>query len=109
MTAKLYTFDGKTMTISEWSEHTGITRSTLCKRICSGWPIERALTEPVDHRMGGGDRGQTYTFNGETLTIPQWARKLGFRASMLRERIIQLGWPIERALTQPSRRKAANQ
>lgn len=39
---------GESKTLSEWSEHTGIRKDTLRRRICVyGWDIDRALTEPV--------------------------------------------------------------
>lgn len=44
-----HTFDGKTMTLSEWSEHLGVRVETLRTRQSKGWPIERVLTS-TDHR-----------------------------------------------------------
>jgi len=42
------TLNGKTATIAEWSDITGIKFITIWRRINAyGWPIERALTEPV--------------------------------------------------------------
>ena len=42
------TFNGETMTLTEWADKIGIKRSTLCTRLKTyGWPVERALTEPV--------------------------------------------------------------
>lgn len=44
----LIEFKGKVHTLSQWAEITGINRSTISRRICKlGWPVERALTEPV--------------------------------------------------------------
>lgn len=41
-------FNGKKMTLSQWSRELGIPKSTLHNRIrVHGWSIERALTEPV--------------------------------------------------------------
>ncbi len=40
------TFNSKTMTLSEWSRHTGILIQTICNRLNrQNWSIERALTE----------------------------------------------------------------
>lgn len=41
------------------------------------------------------------TLAGETLTVSEWARRLGLNVSSLLERI-QTGWPIEKALTTPN-------
>lgn len=38
---------GRTKTLIEWSEITGIPRDTLSNRLNSGWPVEIALTKPV--------------------------------------------------------------
>ena len=46
----LLTYNGETHTISEWAEIVGMKRDTLKKRIYYGWPIEKALTEPVKQR-----------------------------------------------------------
>lgn len=41
------------------------------------------------------------TFQGETLTLSEWARKAKIPMKKLWWRIVTDGWPIERALTQP--------
>lgn len=40
------THDGRTATVAEWAERTGLERKTLEYRIRVGWPAERALTTP---------------------------------------------------------------
>lgn len=42
------TFDGKTMCVSAWAELLNMNRATLNQRLKKGWPIEKALTTPVD-------------------------------------------------------------
>jgi len=39
------------------------------------------------------------TYNGLTMTIPRWARKLGIKRSTLGMRIYKYGWSIEKSLT----------
>ena len=46
-TTKQITMDGCTRSIAQWAEELGIDVSTLGKRLKHGWPVERALTEPV--------------------------------------------------------------
>lgn len=48
---------------------------------------------------------RNYTYNGETHNITDWARKLDVSEDMLRERLVVLGWDIEKALTTPSRKR----
>ena len=40
-------YAGKTMCLFDWAEEVGIGRQTLTYRLKAGWPIDRALTEPV--------------------------------------------------------------
>lgn len=44
------TFKGETKILVEWSETLGINYNTLTKRLNSGWPIEKALTEEIEKR-----------------------------------------------------------
>jgi hypothetical protein len=43
---------------------------------------------------------RTITLNGETLTIPQWAKRLNMGAHAIRYRL-NTGWSVEEALTTP--------
>ena len=43
----LLTYDGKTMTITEWSREVGINYNTLLKRLRLSWKIENALFQLV--------------------------------------------------------------
>lgn len=38
------TFNGETLTLSQWVRRTGIAKNTLRNRLAAGWPIEIALT-----------------------------------------------------------------
>lgn len=44
------TYNGKTQTIKQWSEETGISYSTIRMRIVSGKSVEEALTAKVDSK-----------------------------------------------------------
>lgn len=46
----LLRFNGSEKTMAEWSDITGIPYFTLANRIYHGWTVERALTQPVDHK-----------------------------------------------------------
>jgi hypothetical protein len=39
------------------------------------------------------------THNGETLSVAEWAERLGISAQLLRQRIFVQGWPVEEAMT----------
>lgn len=45
-------------------------------------------------------RNRKVAFNGETLSLPEWAERIGIRRESLRDRL-DSGWTVERALTAP--------
>lgn len=45
------------------------------------------------------------TFRGETMLLEHWAQRLDMPTSTLRNRVLVAGWPIDRALTEPVRRR----
>ena len=46
------TFNGETLTLVEWSEKTGLKRTTITQRIDAyGWSIEKALTTPKRRKI----------------------------------------------------------
>lgn len=42
---RLVTHDGETLTVPEWSERTGVGRSTIRERLKHGWSVSNALTK----------------------------------------------------------------
>lgn len=44
------TYNGKTLTLSQWAKYVGLTYSCLKARLYNGWSIEKALTTPVKKR-----------------------------------------------------------
>lgn len=49
--SRLITHDGKTMTLVEWAEYTGINQRTLSGRLKNGWDEISAITTPVDRKF----------------------------------------------------------
>ena len=47
----------------------------------------------------------TLSYNGETLTISEWAQRLNMNYFSLHDRITKLGWSAEKALTTPVKEK----
>lgn len=43
------TYDGKTQTIAQWAEETGLDWMVIYDRFRNGWPVERILTEPLNN------------------------------------------------------------
>jgi len=96
--AKPLTFRGETMCFSAWAERTGIHWLTLYKRIKRGWSVEKALVTPRDNpvRYATMTTCRRIEFRGETLTLSQWARRLGITKQSLASRIKHKG--VEDAL-----------
>jgi hypothetical protein len=103
--------------MTEWAEDFGVPFSLLWDRVETwGWDFERALTTPPldEHermararaaRWGGHIKPpkpkprvpKTVTLNGETLTIADLSDRTGITPKLLRKRIFERGWPVERA------------
>lgn len=100
------THNGQTHTLAEWAEQTGIPYMALFYRLERHWPLERALTTPhlKDDKARARNRVTNHRveFQGESLTIAEWAERYGMTTNQLGQRLRQ-GWHIERALTTPLR------
>ena len=49
---------------------------------------------------------RTLTFNGQTLSIAEWAEKTGLPFRTLKARIDKYGWDVDKALTTPGKKRA---
>jgi len=88
-------FNGETNTISQWSRKFEVTYRVLQKRINQlGWPIEKALTEPIKEKR----KSCWITFQGKTMRLVDWAKLLNIKHGTLHNRIYLLKWPVEKAL-----------
>jgi hypothetical protein len=70
---KTLEFQGKTQTVSQWAEETGIPYANITGRLKLGWPVDRALTEAVQR----GRRREDVDFSligkqlGQGLTVKE--------------------------------------
>lgn len=65
----------------------------------NGWPANCCWATPREQAQNRRNSHHV-TFQGETLTVAEWARRLGLRPDTLLYRL-RAGWPVERALTTP--------
>lgn len=93
---RVMTLNGVSKTLAEWAEQLGIHPATLSDRKQRGWSDEKALTAPIQSAENNS-RSQHVTFNGETLTIAEWARRSGVNVYTLYRRF-RRGLPPEVAL-----------
>lgn len=111
------TYLGKTQTLAAWAVEYGMPKIRLWQRIVKfGWDVEKALSTPVieaDDRMliartvrwAGHVKpvskpprvDRTVEFNGEQVTIAKLAELTGIDKKLLRKRIFERGWSIDKA------------
>lgn len=101
-TVQRFVLDGKAVTLKELAVQARAKESTIAERIRRGWsPIEAV----VGHR---NDRKPVckvlVDYQGESVSIRDLARKHGLKTNELASRL-RLGWPIERALSEPVERR----
>jgi hypothetical protein len=94
----IFTFNNKTLSLDEWSTESGIPFNTLKYRISkSHWSIGRSLTTPLKE-----DKGDLIIVHlGRAQTIKEWAKEAGFSVTVLKKRLFDLKWDLERALREP--------
>lgn len=90
-----YEYNGEKLTLSQWSEKTGIPYKTLHRRLKNGWSVEKTLTVKENPLL------TTITYKGKTQTIADWAKDYGIEYHKLKQRIRKYHWTIERALNTP--------
>jgi hypothetical protein len=50
--ARQYEYDGQSLSVRQWSERKGIPTTLIYERLKYGWPIDKALTQPVRQFKG---------------------------------------------------------
>lgn len=83
---------GQVMTAAEIGRLPGMPdRNTVLRRLANGLPVEN-----VSARLFKASIWLTH--QGETLPVPEWARRIGLPSPVIIHRI-RRGWSVERALT----------
>ena len=91
------TYKGKSLTRGEWAKKLGLTKASLCSRLCRGWEVERALSTPKIPSREAHCK-LWITIEGVTHTIPEWADKLGISRQAIYLRIAN-DMPPDQAVT----------
>jgi|SRR5689334_8358237 len=76
-------------------------RDTTIDRIDNneGYSKENCRWATMEVQGNNRSNNRFLSFNGETLSLSQWSRKLGITRQALYSRIETNGWPLERALS----------
>lgn len=101
-TNRIIKYGGKQLTIAEWARELNIPDTTLRQRISEGWSIKRAFTEPYHNTHCE----RILTMNGVSKRMYEWAKEYGISYKVLQNRIDLHGWPVEKAITTPVRKRA---
>lgn len=92
------TWQGETKSIADWAEDQRLLNLCLCAQVLNdrirlGWSVEEAFTTPLVN-------GKVVTFQGETLSMMDWSRRLGATANVVSKRLRD-GWSVSEAITTP--------
>lgn len=96
---RLYTHNGKTRTMAEWSAAVGIGKSAIRKRLRDGMTFAEAIETPPLRQVANA----TYDVNGVSKTYREWAEHAGIKYKTLIARIAE-GYPLAEAIAAPLRR-----
>lgn len=94
--SKKVAFRGEELTCAAWARRTGISEATIRGRIASGWPADRALSEPAFAPT-------TIEWRGVSRTMKDWSMETGIDEKAIRKRLGR-GWSVDQALSTPSSR-----
>lgn len=96
------TYRGRTRTLQEWADLTGVPMNALYKRVYKGWSPERVIETPHRPRGRALSPGEPCTLEGETRTVAEWAKLRGLAFSTVRTRVRQ-GMLLSEALVPTAR------
>jgi hypothetical protein len=108
---RLYTFNGKTLCISDWAKELGLTPQSLQKRLNNGWPLELALSSekrdkdpskkvirndpPTKGKKVRRATSKYITVDGVTKTYSEWELEKGLSKGLISKRLSQGCTPYE--------------
>jgi len=89
------TIEGRTQTLTEWSQETGTPRTTIAKRLCNGESPKEAV-----HRSKNTPK--FIQIGNDRLTAYQWSKRSGVHEATIATRI-RAGWDARRAVFEKPR------
>ena len=88
------TWRNETHTITEWAKILNIPRRYISSKYRAGVKMDEIIKyKPKTSKL--------FEFKGRKLTLTQWAKELNISHSNLYNRIVHLGWSVEKAFTTP--------
>ena len=101
--SRLYTYQGKTLSLKGWARELGICHSSLLKRIARFGDGEESLPYVFANRRypPSGGRKKELEYNGRKTSFKELSQRYGISEQRLRDRV-RAGWNVDRALTTSS-------
>lgn len=102
---RLITVNGVTATAAEWGEKTGINPMRIISRLHRGWSDEDSVTVDPGRtdRYTNGKSNRRVTLDGKTMTLSQWARKIGISKNSLSYRLKVMS--VHKAINKPPQKR----
>lgn len=87
----------------DWSLSHGYANGLTIDRIDSNkdYSPDNCRWTTMKEQQNNRRNNHIITFSGETKTLSQWAEIVGINPKTLSRRIVDKGWPIDKALTTP--------
>ncbi len=89
-------FNGRSKTIAQLAEATGLGAANISNRLGMGWSEEKTLTTPIKQI----NHERILEYKSQRRNVSEWARIVGISRSLISKRI-EAGWSVEAALTTP--------
>jgi hypothetical protein len=93
----LIQYGGRTVTIAEAGELSGLNPNTISQRILAGWSVERATTEPAGASV---QPERKYQYRGQMLSLAEVAEMAGLTGPAVLYRLSR-GMTVEEAIATP--------
>lgn len=90
---KQWEINGKSKSLKEWSQISGLPISTIRQRIKAGWD-EKDILSVSKERENRIVNGTKLTYKGEIHNISEWSKILGIETNLIHERL-RRGYTVE--------------
>lgn len=91
---------GRTVSLCDLSEETGLPMSTLRRRYRSGWSGD-SMVAPKKTAL---KKERKVAFSGRELSVTEWSNETGIPWETIHTRLVS-GWSVERTLTTPNAKR----
>ena len=99
-TAHYLTYKGRTMSMRQWSEETGLPLKRIKSRILQyHWSVEKTLETPDGIKANS----KIITYHGRKMKMADWARELNLNYSTLKS-MLGRGWTMDRVVKNATKR-----